>query len=283
MINFNILFEQKYDIGKYLATHPGGEEVLERNRDKDITEVLLAQAAHKSVLKFIRNKLATMEVKEILTDSKAFFEKITPFVKPDVDGRVATDTFLKAANCIVQFVELLGKTFLPVKLDVEGNITKLLQILLSDPAKYEFLDNIVTTEKAELPESELHVGTDALTWLNRALVYNQLFLDAFYKDYLQTDTEDKQKQLPEDMSAHFKNAYNQSLKKHHGWIVQNVFRLCILAAPSRQTFLKHLGYVFDDLQESRERILKDFGDYLDALKSNTEAISLLLFKEGYQP
>lgn len=224
-----------------------------------------------------------MEVKETSTDPKAFFETITLFVKPDAEGRIGTHAFLEAAKCIVQFVELLGKTFLPVKLDIEGNINTLTRMFYSDPVKYEFLDNIVTTEKAELAESVLHEGTDALTWLNRALVYNQLFLNAFYEDYLQADTEEKQQQLPDDMSPYFKNAYNQSLKKHHNWFVQNIFSLCLYAAPGRKNFLKHLGYVFDDMHELRDVILKDCSNYLEAIKSNTEAVSMLLLKEGYQP
>ncbi|KAI2800591.1 hypothetical protein BLOT_011979 [Blomia tropicalis] len=58
-----VKFEGKtYDLTSYIKTHPGGEEVLQRNHGKDVTEVLLNQPGHKPVFKFIRNKLKTLEL-----------------------------------------------------------------------------------------------------------------------------------------------------------------------------------------------------------------------------
>lgn len=128
----------------------------------------------------------------------------------------------------------------------------------------------------------LREGTDALLWLNRALVYNQIFLSLFIGDY---EKAKENEQLPEDISCHFKTAYELTLKKHHGWLVQKIFYLCMMAVPSRKSMVDFLGYSKLNLEpdEMQKLMTTNIQDYLKLLKQNTEAVSILLLSHQYQP
>lgn len=140
-------------------------------------------------------------------------------------------------------------------------------------------------EKETLKDEDLHVGTDALTWLNRALIYNQIFLSLFLEDYKQVDDEESLQNLPEDLTKHFDSAYELTLKKYHGWLVRKIFSCCLMAVPSRTNLLKYLGYLNLNMPliELRQVIIKSIDNYLKHLKSNTEAVAILLLAHGFQP
>lgn len=71
------------------------------------------------------------------TAVEVFFERVISFSEVPEDGRIKTADYLASAKCIAQFVDLLGTTFMPVKSDIEGNITKLTKLYTDDEAKYE--------------------------------------------------------------------------------------------------------------------------------------------------
>ena len=66
-----------------------------------------------------------------------FFEKVVPFEEIGSNGLIKTKPFLVAAKYIVDFVDLLGTTFKPVKNDINGNIIKLTTLFESDEVKFE--------------------------------------------------------------------------------------------------------------------------------------------------
>lgn len=124
-----------------------------------------------------------------------------------------------------------------------------------------------------------------MTWLNRALIYNQIFLSLLLEDYKQAADEESLQKLPEDLTKHFDSAYELSLKKYHGWVVRKIFGCCLMAVPSRTNLLEHLGYLNLNLPliELRQVIIESIDNYLKHLQSNTEAVSILLMAHGFQP
>lgn len=78
----------------------------------------------------------TME-NRMASEGKVFFESVLPFASIPENGQIKTKPFLEAAKFIVEFVDLLGTTFKPVKSDINGNITKLTTLFESDEAKFE--------------------------------------------------------------------------------------------------------------------------------------------------
>ena len=77
----------------------------------------------------------------MVLEGKVFFENVVPFSQINDDGLIKTKSFLEAAKYIVQFVDLLGTTFKPVKNDIEGNIIKLTNLFESDKEKFEVCKN----------------------------------------------------------------------------------------------------------------------------------------------
>ena len=71
------------------------------------------------------------------SEKNIFFENVIPFSSINDDGLIDTKQFLEASRCIVQFVDLLGTTFKPVKNDIDGNISKLRKIFESDFEKFK--------------------------------------------------------------------------------------------------------------------------------------------------
>ncbi|XP_072227441.1 glycolipid transfer protein-like [Leuresthes tenuis] len=158
------------------------------------------------------------------------------FEEVPLDKSVNTKTFLDSVSHLPSFFDCLGsKVFSIIKSDINGNITKIRAVYLKDPAKYVTLQDILEAEReahgAEWPK----VGaTLALMWLKRGLRFIQVLLQSL------ADGE-RDENNPNLIRVNVTKAYEQALKKYHGWIVQKVFNAALLAAPYRSNFLKALS------------------------------------------
>ncbi|KAM6902694.1 glycolipid transfer protein-like [Xenentodon cancila] len=152
------------------------------------------------------------------------------------DKSVDTKTFLDNVSHLPSFFDCLGsKVFSVIKSDINGNITKIKEVYSKDPAKYITLQDILEAEReahgAEWPK----VGaTLALMWLKRGLRFIQILL-------LSLADGERDDKYPNLIHLNVTRAYEQALKKYHGWIVQKVFSAALLAAPYRSNFLKALS------------------------------------------
>ncbi|XP_040013082.1 glycolipid transfer protein-like [Xiphias gladius] len=152
------------------------------------------------------------------------------------DKSVDTELFLEAVSHIPAFFDCLGsKVFSVIKSDINGNIMKIRGVYVKDPAKYVTLKDILEAERdahgAEWPK----VGaTLALMWLKRGLRFIQILLQSL------ADGE-RDENNPNLIRVNVTKAYEQALKKYHGWIVQKIFNAALLAAPYRSNFLKALS------------------------------------------
>ncbi|XP_037547840.1 glycolipid transfer protein-like [Nematolebias whitei] len=152
------------------------------------------------------------------------------------DSSVDTKTFLDNVSHLPSFFDCLGsRVFSIIKSDINGNITKIRAVYLKDPAKYVTLKDILVAEReahgAEWPK----VGaTLALMWLKRGLRFIQVLLQSL------ADGE-RDENNPNLIRVNVTKAYEQALKRYHGWIVQKVFNAALLAAPYRSNFLKALS------------------------------------------
>ncbi|XP_029372098.1 glycolipid transfer protein-like [Echeneis naucrates] len=152
------------------------------------------------------------------------------------DKSVDTKLFLETVSHIPLFFDCLGsKVFSVIKSDINGNITKIRAVYLQDPVKYVTLQHILEAERevhgAEWPK----VGaTLALMWLKRGLRFIQILLQSLVDG-------DRDENNPNLIRVNVTKAYEQALKKYHGWIVQKIFHAALLAAPYRSNFLKALS------------------------------------------
>ncbi|XP_071378504.1 glycolipid transfer protein-like [Centroberyx affinis] len=158
------------------------------------------------------------------------------FTELPADHVVDTKLFLESVSHIPSFFDCLGsKVFTLIKSDINGNIVKIKGVYLKDPAKYATLQDILEAEReangAEWPK----VGaTLALMWLKRGLRFIQVLLQSL------ADGE-KDENNPNLIRVNVTKAYEEALKKYHGWIVQKIFKTALLAAPYKSDFLKALS------------------------------------------
>ena len=209
-----------------------------------------------------------------------FFEKVSFF--PVIEnGKIPTDELLEAAKSIVEFLELLGIAFKPVRDDIDGNITKLRNAYKKDTVRFVTLNDILEEENQRITDGSFKMATDALLWLTRALFYNQLFLLEFYNDMKRCNNLEDLSLLPETLTQHFEKSYELSLKKHHNWFVQKIFSVCLRAVPFRTSLLQTLGYVPKGKKidlTARDNILATLEPYLETLRDCNQSLILLLKK-----
>ncbi|XP_035040592.1 glycolipid transfer protein [Hippoglossus stenolepis] len=152
------------------------------------------------------------------------------------DKSVDTKLFLEAVSHLPHFFDCLGSTvFSVIKSDINGNITKIRAVYLKDPAKYVTLQDILEVEReahgAEWPK----VGaTLALMWLKRGLRFIQILLQSLVDG-------ERDENNPNLIRINITKAYEQALKRYHGWIVQKIFSTALYAAPYKSNFLKALS------------------------------------------
>ncbi|XP_029940940.1 glycolipid transfer protein-like [Salarias fasciatus] len=152
------------------------------------------------------------------------------------DKSVDTKTFLDTVSHLPAFFDCLGsKAFSAIKSDINGNITKIKAVYVKDPAKYVTLQDILEAERAEYASEWPKVGaTLALMWLKRGLRFIQILLQSL------ADGE-KDENNPNLIKVNVTKAYEQALKRYHGWMVQRIFSAVLFAAPYRSNFLKALS------------------------------------------
>lgn len=186
------------------------------------------------------------------------------FKQLPADKQVETRTFLESVSYLPPFFDCLGSTiFAPIKADVAGNITKIKAVYDSNPSRFKTLQQIVEAEKemhgAEWPK----VGaTLALMWLKRGLKFIQVLLQSLVEG-------EKDENNPNLIRVNATRAYELALKKYHGWLVQQLFKAAVFAAPYKSDFLKALSkgreVKEEDCLEKVRQFLVNFTATVDAI------------------
>ncbi|KAJ2749385.1 hypothetical protein IWQ56_007240, partial [Coemansia nantahalensis] len=128
---------------------------------------------------------------------------------------------------------LESAAFYPVKTDMTTNIEKVRAKYESDPKAFDTLEKIVIAEA----KSGDRKATQGLLWLKRGLELTAMAL----KRNLDNGSE--------ELSVSFTEAYNNTLKQFHGFIVKKMFGVAMLACPDRKTFYLKVGGGKDGVEE----------------------------------
>ncbi|XP_059195770.1 pleckstrin homology domain-containing family A member 8 [Centropristis striata] len=186
-------------------------------------------------------------------------------IRLDDDNGIPTQEFLDSCYAIVPVLDKLGSTvFAPVKMDFVGNIKKIHQKLLSDPASFPTLQAIVLHEVQTEVAQVRNSATEALLWLRRGLKFLKEFLSEVHSGQ-------------KDIQGALNNAYGKTLRQYHGWVVRGVFALALRAAPSYPSFAAAL--VSKEGEELKEGfssgVQRDLGVYLPAMEEQLDILDLL--------
>ncbi|OAL07010.1 glycolipid transfer protein [Phaeosphaeriaceae sp. SRC1lsM3a] len=157
------------------------------------------------------------------------------------DNAISTTEFLEAAESLTTLFDVLGSAaFKPVKNDMVGNIKKIRDRQLAAPALSETLQDLVLNELKE----KKHTATEGLLWLNRGL--------DFTAQALRHNITNPSKELADS----FRDAYGNTLKPHHSFVVKPLFSAAMSATPYRKDFYKKLGDDETKVQTELEKWLK---------------------------
>ncbi|XP_053727419.1 glycolipid transfer protein [Synchiropus splendidus] len=180
------------------------------------------------------------------------------------DKQVETRPFLEAVSYIPSFFDCLGPTiFAPIKADLSGNIMKIKAVYDTNPVRFKTLQHILEAEKEIHGSNWPRVGaTVALLWLKRGLRFVQVVLQSLV-DGEKDDTN------PNLIRVNVTKAYEMSLRKYHGWFVQQLFKAALYAAPYKSEFLKALSKGRDvkeeECLEKIKKFLVNFSPTVDAI------------------
>ncbi|XP_015605495.1 glycolipid transfer protein [Cephus cinctus] len=183
-----------------------------------------------------------------------------------IDGKIATEEFLAAAQGIVRMVDKFGKLFAPVKYDMQGNIDKINTKYNSNRQQHLTLQDLILLEKAGGRDL---IATDALLWLRRGLYMIQLFFEEIIEDH-------KAGRRTEDLGAFLKKAYKEALEPFHGWMAQQLFNLIARMVPTKTALLQAMA---NGKPGQEDITLKDLEVVLIGMKTNV--INLCSFYEQY--
>ncbi|KAJ2355803.1 hypothetical protein GGF43_002466 [Coemansia sp. RSA 2618] len=177
-------------------------------------------------------------------------------------GDINTAEFLEAAEGVVKLFDVLDSAaFYPVKTDLSNNIKKVREKSLSkpaDPTVYDTLQKIIVAEAKEGDRT----ATQGLLWLKRGLELTAMAL----KRNLENEKE--------TLSESFTEAYNNTLKQFHGFIVKKMFGMAMIACPDRETFYKKIG---GDKEGAHEQLLV----WVDALQKLLNELNIFYAKGAY--
>ncbi|VDM96380.1 unnamed protein product [Thelazia callipaeda] len=188
-------------------------------------------------------------------------ERMFPVIE---NGKIPTEQFLKACQGIADFVGFLGTTFIPVKNDISTNIIKVKTKYEIDKEKCKFVEDLVDDD-LENNNGKMERATEGLLWLKRGLEFILEFLTEMVRVYRSS----LDKSQTESLTGCICNAYNNTLKRHHGFISKQLFKVVILAAPSRSTILKMLAEGREDVNDI---CIDHITTHLDNFRANVEHI-----------
>ncbi|PLN78203.1 HET-C protein [Aspergillus taichungensis] len=175
------------------------------------------------------------------------------------DNGISTTEFLEAAESLTTLFDVLGSVaFNPVKNDLLGNIKKVRERQQAAPAESATLQSLVLNEL----KTKKHVATEGLVWLVRGL------------DFTAQSLRHNIDNASSELSDSFRQAYGNTLKPHHSFVIKPIFSAAMSATPYRKDFYAKLGS--DQAQvdaalrkevkalEERVAILKAFQDRKEA-------------------
>ncbi|KAG2225289.1 hypothetical protein INT45_001513 [Circinella minor] len=164
-----------------------------------------------------------------------YFDSIKrSYTDVEIANGINTEQFLEATEGVVKLFDQLGSSaFSVVQNDMNGNIKKIRDKLLSNPSANATLQSLMETEAPE----KKRVSTEGLLWLTRGL--------DFTAQALRRSVDNPE----EELNVSFTKSYENTLKKHHSFVVRPVFGLAMKACPYRKDFYQKIGVLTDTALE----------------------------------
>lgn len=171
-----------------------------------------------------------------------------------------TATITRCSHCPDQTnTDLFGSTaFGVVQSDMNGNIKKIQDRLMTNPIQNGTLQDLVLAEKGEKTKT----ATQGLLWLMRGLEFTAVGLRR------QIDNKD------EELAKSFTEAYNATLTKHHSMLVRPIFKLAMKSCPYRKDLFEKLG-------QDQTLVWEQFVAWVEGLEKIVDIIKAFYLEGNY--
>ncbi|KAF5621286.1 het-c2 [Fusarium sp. NRRL 52700] len=173
---------------------------------------------------------------------------------------VSTVEFLEASESLTTIFDAIGGVaFGPVKKDILGNVEvrritlffiKLRARHAAAPAESATVQDLVRNEL----KTGKHTATEGCLWLVRGL------------DFTKQGLEHNVQNPSVELSDSFRDAYGNTLKPHHSFMVKPIFSAAMSAVPYRKDFYAKLGDNPEKVQTDLEAYLASFSKVVAILK-----------------
>lgn len=137
--------------------------------------------------------------------------------------------YLEAYKELYKFFQLMGSVFSFVSSDLKQKIDLLIELMNKDDQNYRTIKSMIDFEKENklLEKSDFVNGSRTLLRLHRGLDFIKEFLRQL-GDLLDTDK----------TSSCCQDAYNNTLAKHHPWVIRKAAIVAMYTMPTRETLFK---------------------------------------------
>ncbi|KAL6920821.1 hypothetical protein ACHAPO_004500 [Fusarium lateritium] len=164
---------------------------------------------------------------------------------------VSTTEFLEASESLTTIFDAIGGVaFGPVKKDILGNVEKLRARQAAAPAESGTVQDLVRNEL----KSGKHTATEGCLWLVRGLEFTCKGLDRNVTN------------PTEELADSFRDAYGNTLKPHHNFMVKPIFSAAMSAVPYRKDFYAKLGENPEQVEAELKTYLASFTKIVTILK-----------------
>jgi len=197
--------------------------------------------------------------------------------------QIQTHEFLCSCDKVVEFIGFFGTAYTPVKMDVGGNVYKVRTKYDSDMASCQTLDALLKHDcQQNVDDSRLPYAAEGFLWLKRGLQFLCEFLQLLV-DNNETEQNRIDRQA-NSVTAHIRTAYDRTLKPHHGWVSKQLFRMLIIAAPSRSSLLDAvvLHQTIVDRESEERAALDDVQRFLVNFQATVVRAHELCLKYGLE-
>ncbi|KAL7752730.1 hypothetical protein RI367_001732 [Sorochytrium milnesiophthora] len=172
---------------------------------------------------------------------------------------IETASFLEATEGLINMFDLLqSAAFKPVVADMTGNVKKIREKFLVNPAKYASLQEIMIDEKNDKKKT----ATEGTLWLKRGLEFTARAMRLNVSESTQ------------ELSESFTKSYEETLKQYHNMLVRPVFTLAMKACPYRKDFYEKLG-------KDQAKVSTQMNEWLGALENILNVLNKFWAEGGY--
>lgn len=201
-----------------------------------------------------------MKQQEVMEKSwseiKTALKELSQLKHQEEEKEISTLTFLRLSNLLILVLDKVGPTMTVLRKDIQGNIERVEEAYVLDPATYFSLEEILKKEIGDETSRVPGNTSKSVVWLTRSISFSLEVLKR-----LEKNAEMSMEQVVEE-------AYKCTLKPWHGWISSAAYKVALKLIPEREIFISSLlaqGQDYEGLKIDIQKLVSLLQPFLDEI------------------